>query len=52
MLNEQQLEELTITGSKQVRRPDVVAFVNGLALAVVELKSPANEQIGRDEIAF
>jgi len=30
-------------GTKQARRPDVVIFVNGLPLAVVELKNPADE---------
>jgi type I restriction enzyme R subunit len=29
---------------RQVRRPDVVVFVNGLPLAVIELKDPADEQ--------
>ena len=38
------VNQFTITGSKQPRRPDVIAFVNGLPLAVVELKNPANEQ--------
>ncbi len=36
--------QFTITGTKQPRRPDVIAFVNGLPLGVVELKNPANEQ--------
>lgn len=38
------VNQFTITGAKQPRRPDVIAFVNGLPLAVVELKNPANEQ--------
>ena len=38
------VSQFTITGTRQPRRPDVVAFVNGLPLAVVELKNPANEQ--------
>jgi type I restriction enzyme R subunit len=38
------VNQFTITGTKQPRRPDVLAFVNGLPLAVVELKNPANEQ--------
>jgi type I restriction enzyme R subunit len=29
---------------RQIRRPDVVVFVNGLPLAVIELKDPADEQ--------
>jgi type I restriction enzyme, R subunit len=31
-------------GGRQPRRPDLVVFVNGLPLAVIELKNPANEQ--------
>ncbi|MCE5360886.1 MAG: type I restriction endonuclease subunit R [Acidithiobacillus sp.] len=38
------INQFTVTGSKQPRRPDLVAFVNGLPLAVIELKNPANEQ--------
>ncbi|KVX97781.1 DEAD/DEAH box helicase [Burkholderia ubonensis] len=38
------VNQFTITGTKQPRRPDIVAFVNGLPLAVIELKNPANEQ--------
>ena len=38
------VNQFTITGSRQPRRPDLIAFVNGLPLAVVELKNPANEQ--------
>ena len=36
--------QFTVSGTKQPRRPDLVAFVNGLPLAVIELKNPANEQ--------
>lgn len=38
------VSQFTITGTKQPRRPDVIAFVNGLPLAVIELKNPSNEQ--------
>lgn len=38
------VNQFTITGTRQPRRPDLIAFVNGLPLAVVELKNPANEQ--------
>jgi type I restriction enzyme R subunit len=38
------VNQFTITGSRQPRRPDLIAFVNGLPLAVMELKNPANEQ--------
>lgn len=34
------VNQFTIQGSKQLRRPDVVCFINGLPLAVLELKSP------------
>ncbi len=38
------VNQFTITGSKQPRRPDIIAFVNGLPLAVIELKNLAIEQ--------
>src|SRR5581483_1894018 len=37
------VNQFTVQGS-QVRRPDVAVFVNGLPLAVVELKDPTDEQ--------
>ncbi|TRX03023.1 type I restriction endonuclease subunit R [Candidatus Methylobacter oryzae] len=37
------VNQFTVTGSKQPRRPDVVCFINGLPFAVLELKSPSNE---------
>ena len=37
------VNQFTLSGTKQLRRPDLVAFVNGIPLAVIELK-PANEQ--------
>lgn len=36
------VNQYTITGSKGNRRPDVIVFVNGLPLAVIELKNPAD----------
>ncbi len=36
------VNQFTITGTKGNRRPDVVVFVNGLPLAVLELKNPAD----------
>ena len=36
------VNQYTITGSKGNRRPDVIVFVNGLPLAVLELKNPAD----------
>ena len=38
------INQFTVTGTRQPRRPDLVAFINGLPLAVIELKNPANEQ--------
>lgn len=37
------VNQFTITGTKQPRRPDVICFINGLPLAVLELKSPSDE---------
>ena len=36
------VNQFTITGTKKARRPDIVVFVNGLPLGVVELKNPAD----------
>lgn len=38
------INQFTVMGTKQPRRPDLVVFINGLPLAVIELKNPANEQ--------
>lgn len=37
------VNQFAIEGPKQTRRPDVILFVNGLPLAVLELKNPADE---------
>ncbi len=37
------VNQFTISGTKQPRRPDVVCFINGLPIAVIELKSPSDE---------
>ncbi len=37
------VKQYTIEGPKHTRRPDIVVFVNGLPLAVIELKNPADE---------
>ena len=34
--------QFTLSGTKCLRRPDVIVFVNGLPLAVLELKNPAD----------
>lgn len=36
------VNQYTITGNKGNRRPDVIVFINGLPLAVLELKNPAD----------
>ncbi|MFD2532534.1 type I restriction endonuclease subunit R [Gracilimonas halophila] len=41
--NFQVVNQFTIQGTKQPRRPDVVAFINGIPVAVIELKNPDNE---------
>ena len=38
------VNQYTIMGSKGKRRPDIVVFINGLPLSVIELKNPADEQ--------
>ncbi|NNN47169.1 type I restriction endonuclease subunit R [Vibrio sp. 2-2(8)] len=37
------VNQFTITGSKGNRRPDLVVFINGLPIAVIELKNPADD---------
>lgn len=37
------VNQFTLAGSKQLRRPDLVCFLNGIPLAVIELKSPGDE---------
>jgi type I restriction enzyme R subunit len=37
------INQYTVIEERHNRRPDVVVFVNGLPLAVIELKNPANE---------
>ena len=38
------VNQFTLIGSKGNRRPDVVVFINGLPLAVIELKNPADSK--------
>lgn len=38
------VNQFTVVENKYERRPDVVLFVNGLPLGVIELKNPANEE--------
>lgn len=37
------VSQFTVQGTKQPRRPDIVAFINGLPVVVLELKNPDNE---------
>ncbi len=37
------VNQFTVSDGQHTRRPDVVLFVNGLPLAVIELKNPADE---------
>ena len=37
------VDQFAIKGPKHVRRPDILIFINGLPLAVIELKNPADE---------
>jgi type I restriction enzyme R subunit len=37
------VNQFTVSEGQHTRRPDVVLFVNGLPLAVIELKNPADE---------
>ena len=37
------VNQITVTEDRNTRRPDVVLFVNGLPLGIIELKNPADE---------
>lgn len=37
------VNQFTLQGTKHLRRPDMVLFVNGIPLAVIELKNPKDE---------
>ena len=36
------VNQFTVSGTKGLRRPDVIVLINGLPLAVIELKNPAD----------
>ena len=38
------VNQFAIKGPAKTRRPDLVVFINGLPLAIIELKNPADEQ--------
>lgn len=37
------VNQFTILGTKQPRRPDIICFINGIPFTVLELKSPTDE---------
>ena len=37
------VNQFTVTENQHTRRPDIVVFINGLPLAVIELKNPTDE---------
>ena len=37
------VNQFTVTENQHTRRPDVVLFVNGLSLGIIEIKNPADE---------
>ncbi len=43
------VNQFTVIEGKNEKRPDVIVFVNGLPLAVIELKSSSNEAVGISE---
>ncbi len=38
------VNQFTVPGTKQPRRPDLVCFINGIPIAVIELKNTTSEQ--------
>jgi len=38
------VNQFSIAGEKHTRRPDIVLFINGFPLSVIELKNPASEE--------
>ena len=36
------INQFSIKGAKHTRRPDIILFVNGLPLVLLELKNPAD----------
>ena len=38
------VNQFTVTENRNERRPDIVLFINGLPLGVIELKNPADEE--------
>ncbi len=46
------VNQFSVAGTKQACRPDVVVFVNGLPLPVVELKNPADESADKERFMW
>ena len=40
------VNQFTVSGARMNRRPDLVVFINGLPIAVIELKNPGDENAG------
>ena len=38
------VNQFTVKGTKQHRRPDIVIFINGIPISVIELKKPTDEK--------
>ena len=38
------VNQFSIKGAKHTRRPDIILFLNGLPLVVIELKNPTDEK--------
>jgi len=38
------VNQFTVSENRNTRRPDIVVFINGLPMAVIELKNPTSEQ--------
>ncbi len=38
------INQFTIKGPRHTRRPDIIVFINGLPISVLELKNPADEE--------
>lgn len=39
------VNQFEVQGSQELRRPDIVIFINGIPISVIELKNPADETV-------
>lgn len=39
------VNQFEVQGSRELRRPDIVIFINGIPISVIELKNPADETV-------